>query len=374
MEFLCTTNITTADKLSNLNFIQTMDELNRVVVDNKQHHKVIIRKDFIDEYFPYDSVSEYINSVNKLNPNIIIETQGYTIQQNVDADMLNMIASNLNRDDLHMLMQFRSHDFIETLFKLIQSYNAERKFELEGASMISSLREVIDAQNKRIEDLERSLSTEIKNKVDVQDKLSVLINRINFTHNVGVEEKMLFRSETNNYDKVIYIKEITRVQYIDTFVRSLQEILKLVYNMPARVVVIEGYYANGKVKQYPELKPHYRLTERDVLQGDILMLGYQPKLFNDIMRNPSNISIMIVLDRGGYESPHLFGDNVEYLFTASDLEDVDESIPRSRIISYKQDTLFIPYIKKFNELSTSEKVQKYSSLKIMKQLMGLIEN
>lgn len=373
MEYLCTVNITTEDKLSNKNFVTNIKDLNKVVIDNKSHNKVIIRKDFIDNYFPYNQLSEFIINVSKINPNLIIETENYELKQEVDSSILNLISSNLNKEDLTMLLQFKSHDFIEAIFKLIESYNKSKEFELEGASIIAGLRENVDSLNDKVKELEDLLEKETTNKSDVQDKLSVLINRINFTHNVGVDEKMLFRSDSNNYDKILYIKEITRVQYVDTLVMVLQEILKLLYNMPTRILTIEGYYANGKVPLYPNLKPHYRLTEKDVLSGDILMLGYQPKLFQDIMRNPSNISILIIVDRGGYLSPHLFGDNVQYLFTASDLNDIKQNIPLSRIISYKEDTLFIPHVKNFSNLSMSEKVQKYSSLKIVKQIISLIE-
>ena len=373
MEYLCTINITTQDKLSNMNFVTNIKDLNKVVIDNKAHHRVIIRKDFINEYFPYNQLSEYIKNVIRLNPNIIIETEGYEVKQEVDSDILDLISSNLNKDDLTLLLQFKSHDFIEALFKLIKAYTENKNFELEGASIISGLRENIDSLNNKVDELKDLLQKETINKADVQDRLSVLVKRINYSHNVGVDEKMLFKSESNNYDKIIYIKEVTRVQYTDTLVSSLQEILRLLYNMPTRVLTIEGYYANGKVSQYPNLKPHYRLTEKDVLSSDILMLGYQPKLFQDIMRNPSNISILIILDRGGYGSPHLFGNNVEYLFTASDPTDVDYNVPLSRVISYNANTLYIPYIKEFDKLSSSEKVQKYSSLKIMKQIISLIE-
>lgn len=373
MEYLCTTNITVEDKLSNKNFVTTLKDLNRVIIDNQSNHKVVIRKDFINEYFPYNQISEYVKNVNKINPNIIIETEGYDVKREIDTDILKTISDNLNKEDLTMLLQFKSHDMIEAIYKLIEAYNDTRDFELEGASIISGLRERIDDLNDELEEKNSLLQTEIYNKTDVQDKLSVLVNRINYTHNVGVDENKLFKTNSNNYDKIIYIKEITRVQYVDTLVSVLQEILKLLYSMPTRVLTIEGYYANGKVAQYPNLKPHYRLTERDVLSGDILMLGYQPKLFQDIMRNPSNISILIILDRGGYDSPHLFGENIEYIFTASDVDDIHENIPLSRVISYNKDTLYIPHIREFQKLSQGERVQRYSSLKIIKQLISLIE-
>lgn len=373
MEYLCTTNISTEDKLSNNNFITNLRDLNLLVMENKSNNKVIIRKDFITEYFTYNQISDFVKDVSKLNTNLIIETEGYDINKEVDESILSLISNNLNRDDLTMLLQFKSNDFIEALFKLIEAYTDNKDFELEGASIISGLRERIDTLNDEVVELKDLLKKETYNKSDVQDRLAVLVNRINYTHNVGVDEAMLFRADTNNYDKIIYIKEVTRVQYIDTLVNVLQEVLKLLYGMPTRVLAIEGYYANSKVSQYPNLKPHYRLTEKDVLSGDILMLGYQPKLFKDIMRNPSNISTIIILDRAGYESPHLFGNNVEYIFTASDVKDVSTNVPLSRIISYNKDTLHIPYIKGFENLSQGEKVQRYSSLKIVKQLISLIE-
>ena len=373
MVYLCTIQVTSEDKLSNKAFIQSLEELNRVVIDNKSHHKIILRKDFIDTYFPYNQVGEYINNVTNINPNILFETEYYVLQSKIDNDILSLITDNLSKDDLMLIMQFKYHDFVEALLKLIKGYSETKNFELEGASIISSLRETIDSLNREVERLRDALDKESLNKADVQDKLSVLVKRINYTHNIGVSEDMLFISEHNNYDKVIYIKEFTRVQYVDTLVYSLQEILKLLYSMPTRLLVIESYYANGKIRQYPKLKPHYKLTERDVLSEDILMLGYQPNLFRDIMRNPSNISIIIILDRAGYTSPHLFGDNVEYIFTASDLDDVPEDVPKSRVISYSKDTLNIPYIKDFNELSISQRVQRYSSLPIIKQLINMIQ-
>lgn len=372
MEFLCTVNPTTQDKLSNRAFVETLESLNRIVADNKTRRTVIVRKDFIDKYFPYGTINSYVGTVERLNPNIIFQFDGYELQSQVDREVLGLIANNLNKDDLTTILQFRSHDFIEALVKLINSYTSKESQELQGASIISSLRETIDRQNARIKELERLLNIETTSKAEVQDKLSVLIKRINYTHNVGVEESMLFRAHTNNYDRVVYIKEITRVQYVDTFVYALQEILRIMYSMPVRLCVIEGYYANGKVSQYQGLKPHYRLTEHDVVSSDILMLGYQPKLFQDIMKNPSNISILIVLDRGGYICPHLFGDNVEYFYTASDTRDVPQDVPRSRIISYDSDTLYIPMIKNFRSLSAADRVHKYSSMNIVKQVIGLL--
>ena len=71
--------------------------------------------------------------------------------------------------------------------------------------------------------------------------------------------------------------------------------------------------------------------------------------------------------------PHLRGENIEYFYTASDLKDVSDDIPNSRIISYSEKTLFIPLIKNFEAMGNGEKMSAYSSTTIMKRLIATIE-
>ena len=143
--------------------------------------------------------------------------------------------------------------------------------------------------------------------------------------------------------------------------------------MPTRILVIESYYADGKISQYPNLVPHHNLIERDVIKGDILMLCMQPNIMQDILKNASNISILIVLDRAGYSVPHISGDNVEVIYTASDINDVPVDVPRGRVISYKEDTLFIKYIKDFESMDMSSRISAYSSMELVKSLIELLE-
>jgi hypothetical protein len=137
-------------------------------------------------------------------------------------------------------------------------------------------------------------------------------------------------------------------------------------------VVVESYYADSKVGLYPYLKPHYELTHEDILSGDILMLGMQAKTMSDILKNASNISFLIVVDRAGYSEPHITGDNVEYMFTASDLHDVPDNISKTRVISYDKDTLSIPYVDNFELLDSSQKMALYSSFPITKSIIQLL--
>ena len=183
----------------------------------------------------------------------------------------------------------------------------------------------------------------------------------------------MFQVDKNSYDKILYIKEISRVQYTDTLVYYLKEILKTLYAMPTRILVIEAYYADGKIPLYPDLVPHHNLIERDIIKGDILMLGMQPNMMQDILKNASNISILIILDRAGYSVPHVSGDNVEVLYTVSDLKDVPQGVPLGRVISYDESTQFIKYIKGFDSMDTSARIGAYSSMNIVKNIVSLLE-
>ena len=143
--------------------------------------------------------------------------------------------------------------------------------------------------------------------------------------------------------------------------------------MPTRILVVESYYATGKIPLYPNLTPHHELIERDVIKGDILMFGMQPNIMEDILKNASNISILIVLDRAGYAVPHISGDNVEMLYTVSDLKDIPSDVPLGRVISYSEQTQFIKYIKDFDRMDASARIGEYSSMSIVKNIINLVE-
>lgn len=360
------------DKVKGYYIIKTKKELDKIVADNKQNNTVYIRGDFASQYFTPSGLSRYISNARYINRNLKIDLYQDAIAIS-DRGFINRLRKMPNIDCVMDMLTAYPKEFMDTL-KYLTNEEFENRTELLGASSkVSRLQAIIDTKNTEIDNLTHALNIEEQNKLNAQSKLDVLIKRINYQYNAGVDESKLFSVDENSYDKIIYIKEITRVQYVDSFVYYLKEILKILYTMPTRTLVIEGYYASGKPKIYPTLVPHYALKGKDILAGDILMLGIQPKVMTDILHNPSNISILIVLDRGGYSEPHIKGRNVEYFFTASDVKDIPEDIPRSRIISYSEDTLFIPLIENFDKLDDGEKITKYSSTEIVKKIVGLIE-
>ena len=371
MIYLASLVAQTEDKIRGYCLIKTKMELDIVVADNTKANRVIIREDFSGEYFTPTGLSSYVENARRVNPNLIIEFEsGKILTKN---SFVEKVRNVLSFEELVEVAGRYPKEYFDTI-RMLTVEDTERNKELLAASSnVSRLQETIDLQKKEIEDLRDALRLEQENKMQYASKFEVLVNRINYQYNLNVYKDKMFETDSNAYDKVIYIKEITRVQYVDTFVKYLKEILKILYQMPTRLVVIEPYYATGKCVQYPELVPHYKLKESDVVYSDVLMLGVQPKLMEDILKNPSNISILVVLDRAGAKSPHILGKNVEYFYTASDIRDVPQSIPKSRMITYTADTLFIPMIKDFDKLDSSERMSKYSSMSIIKRIVSLIE-
>lgn len=372
MIFLASLHESMSDKLEGYYLIHTKKELDRIVADNTQSSRVIVKEDFAREYFTPSGLLIYIQNAKTFNRNLIITLEDSSEVVTPDG-FVNKLKAAKGVDELITLAAMYPAEFEDAIHTLLQDRDRGSNELFAAANMVSRLQAVIEGQNKRIAELEYAVSLEQANKQVAMDKLDVLVKRINYQYNAHVDEGKLFVLEGNRFDKVLYIKEYSRVQYMDSFLYYLKEILKILYKMPTRMVVVEAYYGTLCPGQYPGFVPHNKLREKDVLSGDILMLGVQTKLMGDILKNPSGVSILIVLDRGKYRMPHIKGKNIEYFYAASDLADLPESIPKERIFSYSEETMFIPYIDNFSHLDSSGRIAKYSSMRAMKQMVKFVE-
>jgi len=372
MTYLASLTEEMADKVQGYYPIKTKEDLDIVVCNNRQNNTVIIRRDFATKYFTPSGLQQYIENVKAFNRNVDIKLDEKSLVMTMPR-MISKLAEINDPEEYSDLLCTYPKEFLDAMKFLLRDESMHQKELLNASGDVSRLQAIIDEYANDKADLAHKLNVEQENKFFVQTKLSTLVNRINFQYNADVDEKTMFVQNEHKYDKILYFKEITRVQYMDSFIYYLKEILKVLYSMPARLLVIEGYYASGKERLYPGLVPHHKLTEEDVLSNDVLMLGMQPKLMHDILQNPSNISILIVLDRAGFISPHIRGKNIEYFYTASDRSDIPDNVPNSRIISYKDDTLFIPMIEGYDKLDNGQRISKYSSLEIVKNIISMVE-
>jgi hypothetical protein len=362
---------TTADKLDGFQPLHTRAELDKVIANTKESNRIIIRGDFAEAYFTPTSLSAFIKSALRINRNIIIDADGANVLT-MDSFIGKLMERRSNEEliDLAVKWPKEFYDAIQYLAK----GDFEKRNELLAASrQIANLQSINDQLLEEKDDLQEQLNMEQRNKYAIQAAFQSLVKRINYQYGAGIDERHLFHVDTNSYDKIVYIKEISRVQYLDSFVFYLKEILKVLHTMPTRLTVVESFYATKAPELYPYLKPHFQLREKDVMSGDILMLGIQPQLMTDILKNASNISVLIVLDRAGMKESHIIGNNVEYFYAVSDVSDAPTNVPKTRIISYNPDTLFIPMIDGFAGLDSSEKLTRYSSLRITTQFVNLLE-
>jgi len=333
--------------------------------------EIEIRKDFANKFFTYTALCDFVEYSASIVPHVRIVVEDTLYDTTTQA--ARELRMYKTPDEFIYALEHNPSRILSTIQTLCKSYLEANDDASVANNKIATMLVQIEDLNKNLEyaKIDKDKLSEMCN--ELQSKLHALVSRINFSYEKTINPDNLFVSKHNNYTHVLYLKEITRVHYTDTFVYYLQEILKTLYSMPVRTVVIEPYYAYGRSSLYPAFKPHWDLTYRDVYSGDILMAGYQPKVMNDILQNPNHVNYLIVLDRGGYMYPHIDCKNVTTIYLASDLKDVDPVISKDKVISYSDETLFIPYIDNFDKLSPEEKIQKYSSMSVTKELIKYLE-
>lgn len=333
--------------------------------------EIEISKEFSDAYFTYTALCDFVENSATIAPNvrIVVNDTFYTSTLQAAREL----KFYRNSEDLVYAIEYNPDKIISTIQTLCDFYLNSHDESVSANNKLATMAVQLEEANQNLEREKTISKNALMRENEKEAKLKALVNRVNFKYDKTVNPDEMFILKENKYNHVLYIKEITRVHYTDTLVYYLKEILKTLYGVPARTVVIEPYYAYGRESLYPMFKPHWNLTYSDVYSGDIMMAGFQPKLMKDILQDSSHVQYLIVLDRGGYMTPHIEGGNVSVVYTASDMKDVPENIHKDSVISYEEDTLNIPYIEDFDKLSPEAKIQKYSSMKVIQRLINILE-
>ncbi len=350
--------------------VTSMEELYKALVDH-DCTELEVTKDFADTHFTYTSLCDFMENCTLIAPDKRVYVEGMSYND-LSKEIANL-RSYRDISELIFAMESNPTKFMSCIHELCRRYMDTQDSEMRSANQIASLQ-------MRIKDLEDDLSMKDDELESVHHTLNetraslkALVNRVNFRYEKTVNPDKMFLSDFNNYTHILYVKEITRVHYTDTLLYYLQEILKTLYEVPVRFVCIEPFYAYDRARLYPHCQPHWQLSYHDVYSGDIFMAGYQPHLMQDILQNASHVQYLIILDRCGYMVPHVQGSNVSYLYTASDLKDVPEDISRDSVISYSEQTLYIPYLDNFDSMSLEQRIQEYSSFTVMQHMITLLE-
>lgn len=342
-----------------------------IALTQRDTTEIIIRKEFADKFFTYSALCDFVESASALAPNVIIDVEG-EVTDNLSKAVADL-APYTDVDSLIYALETKPSYILQTIHTLRKHFVESHDEHSIANNKMASLLVQITNLERELKECEYKRERLEKENHDLSSKLNVLVARTNFRYEKTINPDKLFIADQNNYNHILYIKEISRVHYVDTFVYYLQEILRTMYGIPMRSVVIEPYYAYDRVYMYDGYKPHWDLAYTDVYSGNIYMAGYQPKVMDAILKNANRVNYMIVLDRGGYIAPHITGKNVTTIYTASDIKDVPREIQDNEVITYEEFTLNIPHIPEFNEISPEDKVQKYSSMPTMKHIIQLLE-
>jgi hypothetical protein len=220
------------------------------------------------------------------------------------------------------------------------------------------------------------LSRQHENYAGALNAYNSLHDKITRQYDIRVsrEGEAGFDIAVNRYQAIMYVKELTRVHYVDSLVYYAQAILNTLYATPTRLFVIEKPYSYSSAKMYPNLAVHSQLTYSDLKTRDIVSVGYQKDILNSVLQNQAQSNYLIILDRSGSDFLAVRGDRVKAMYTLSDYADnAHFNVPDDTLISYTEGTHVIPHIPDFGEMSVSEKIKAYSSLPITKSFINALE-
>ena len=352
--------------------ITTPQELYKALLYNDTS-EIRISRDFAEKFFTPSGLSDFVQNAHTINPHCSIT---------VDADVrdfemraVKALAAYTSPEDVIYQIMAHPREMMGVIKMLCTNYTDAYSETLVANNKVSALQLQTSELQKKLDDKESDYRKLLEDKTMVEAKLGMLVGRINYSYEKDIDPSQFLQIEgKSRFTKILYIKERTRVRYVDTMLYYLKEILKTLYGVPAREVVIGPYYSYGGVKLYPGLQPSFDLSYSQLYQSDIYMPGFQPGVMADILKNPSNVEYLIVLDRCGFDVPHVIGEDVEYVYTMSDIKDNFDNIDPRRVISYSHSSLYIPYIEGFEELSVEDRMVRYSSMHIIKFLVELLEN
>lgn len=371
MTYVCT--LTDANKylLEGKDVVSDLSALYEVIT-NKSVRRIEMTDAFVDKFFTQTSLRNFINEVKKINPLLKVITS--LSRYSMDDERIEKVMGMKSPEEL---VQFAIQD-TEAL-KLIQSalsenIEAKKDSMLANAKMSAMHLELATLQAEKDLSVDRE-SVTMKLYETTYHKLDTLVSRINNNYSKDVDTKKMLgvRTRPGGYRKIIYFKEISRVKYLDTFVYYIQEIIKTMYGTPARLLVMEARDAASRAYMYPTCVPYTQLTYNDIYLSDIFLAGFQPKLVDSIVSDPSKIEYLIVVDRTGWETPYIIGGNVEHIYTVSDMKDIRFNCPLSQVMSYSEETLHVKHIKGFDKMNMDERIKSYSSMSSMKHIINLME-
>lgn len=342
-----------------------------VLLDTSEGHKLIMGEDAVNEYFTPESYLSFIKNAKRINPIISIVSSS-NIKSTEDFIITKISMASKPRDIFDIIGGHPREAYI-TLKGLAEKVQRSVTESLVISNRISEMQHKIVGLEEEKEHLELQLHEAQQAKNYFQRMFEMLRNRMQHKFLKRIEEDSLNFCLSNNYDRVIYIKEISHLPRTYSLIEALQQIILMLYQTPCRICVIEPYGASLRNYQYPKLKPDTELTTKDIISSDILMVGYHPRVMEGIMHNAVGSSFCIVYDRDGSNIEHVQGSNVTTYYTTSNAEEIDMfGLPRRRTISIPSaGGLYIDDISDYEKKTSSERLTAYSGMKVVQEILSV---
>lgn len=294
-----------------------------------------------------------------------------------DNNIIDMLQYNLSTPDFLIEYILANPQLVlPELKRLVEIETTERQQVTEMRSRLDTL----VLENMRLqEELKRGQDERtllIERLQAANGNYEDLMIRINKQYSIPYSDDNLngFNIEMNRYTKILYIKELTRVHFVDSLLYYTQLVLNTLNEQPTRFCVIEKEYTYSSAKMYPHHLTHTGINYTELKSADLCLVGYRKEILHSILQNPSNAKYLILLDRSGHDFLAVRGDRVRTLYTLSDTKDNKYyNVPADITISYNTDNFYIPVIPGFDEMSDAEKIGAYTSLEITKALVAAIE-
>ena len=351
--------------------VTSLKDLYRVIL-YPECNELYLRKEFTDTYFTYRGVCDFIQSVQQMfGSSLKIEAEDELFTSKDDAARTLMGIDSVEEFIYDLT---RSPDRVMNAIRDMCKYY----FKTQVDSSVASNK--LATMYRNVQSLQRDLDMSVvqhnmlmAHNNDLRQKLEVLSNRVNYTYKRVTDTDTMFHLEENMFIKVLYIKEHQYVKYTNSLVYYLSEILKTLYSEPVRTVIIDPYYSyQESAVQNPNFAPHWDLTYSDVSSGNIVMAGFQPHLMEDILKNASHIHYLIILDRSGCNQQFVDGYNVE-TYHVGPAKYCPIGTEPNRIISDSDDTLSVPYVPDYTDLTPNERIQTWSDFDVVTQMIDTIE-
>ena len=371
----CCLEVNKTDLLDGVIDITNLETLYKTII-NPALREIRMDISFAELFFTPTGLTEFIISVQQLNEFVQIYVDDKYLAKELEVVRL---MGNVKTFDDVLNLCFNNRDIIvRTIKEMCNSINMIHTNELQYSNRLNSSNLQRMELEKTIENREADLYHLRRDYNELRYKYDILTARIKYQHGIPLDDKnwLEILDEDNRYKRILYIKEITRVKYVDSFLHYVNQTLMSLYNSPVRNVVIEAAGAYERSILYPGFMRHNELSIIDIISADIYMYGFQSNLMKDILKNPERVNFLIILDRGMWHKPHISGSRVELVYTISDLEDIRNlsvTATKNRVISYSPDTLFIPHSDDFVKMSSEERIQYYSSTKIMREIINMLE-